>query len=164
MLTAALYAIFAAVFVLSLLAAERFLYYRRRAYETVVGTTELQTHTAAQATERANAKRAFHAWHLIRYRRHALRFVWLLRALVGICPLLGLLGTVAGMMTVFDTLAAARSGGQVIAFALAATHTTQAILPTLTGMLAAVPGAVCLWLIKRRVASGEHRLRAKLAA
>lgn len=59
-----------------------------------------------------------------------------LAALVAICPLLGLLGTVTGMMTVFDVMAAA---GTAEPRAMAS-GISQATLPTMAGMVVALPG------------------------
>ena len=150
MSTAALYAIFVAFFLISLVSAERFLYYRNEP------TPPVRT----EPRHDKRLRRALQAWHLIRYRRHARRLVWLIRALVGVCPLLGLLGTVAGMVTVFDALAVADGGAARLASA--SVLLADAILPTLAGMTATVPGLVCLWLIQRRIAIGEHRLCARL--
>ncbi|MEM7252504.1 MAG: MotA/TolQ/ExbB proton channel family protein [Pseudomonadota bacterium] len=57
------------------------------------------------------------------------------RALVKIAPLLGLLGTVTGMIAVFDTLAVTGTGD---ARSLAQ-GISRATLPTLTGMFVALP-------------------------
>ncbi len=59
-----------------------------------------------------------------------------LAALVAICPLLGLLGTVTGMMTVFDVMAVE---GTAEPRAMAS-GISQATLPTMAGMVIALPG------------------------
>ena len=65
--------------------------------------------------------------------RHNLR---LIRACVTLCPLLGLLGTVTGMMVVFHALAV--SGGADARSLL--DGVARATIPTMAGMLAAVSG------------------------
>lgn len=59
-----------------------------------------------------------------------------IRSLVAVCPLLGLLGTVTGMIEVFDVMAIAGSGN---ARAMAA-GVSKATIPTMAGMVAALSG------------------------
>jgi biopolymer transport protein ExbB len=60
----------------------------------------------------------------------------LIRTLVALCPLLGLLGTVTGMIEVFDVMAVAGSGN---ARAMAS-GVSRATIPTMAGMVAALSG------------------------
>jgi len=60
----------------------------------------------------------------------------LIRTLVAVCPLLGLLGTVTGMIEVFDVMAVAGSGN---ARAMAS-GVSRATIPTMAGMVAALSG------------------------
>jgi len=60
----------------------------------------------------------------------------LIKALIAICPLLGLMGTVTGMVNVFDVMAYAGSGN---ARAMAA-GVSMATVPTMAGMVAALSG------------------------
>lgn len=62
----------------------------------------------------------------------------LLGALVAICPLIGLLGTVTGMIEVFDVVAVAGNGNPR---AMAA-GVSRATLPTMAGLATALPGVV----------------------
>ena len=64
------------------------------------------------------------------------RMLPLLKALVALCPLLGLLGTVTGMIQVFDVVAALGTGN---ARAMAA-GISRATIPTMAGLLVALPG------------------------
>ena len=59
-----------------------------------------------------------------------------IRVLVALCPLLGLLGTVTGMIEVFDVMAVAGSGN---AKAMAG-GVSKATIPTMAGMVAALSG------------------------
>ena len=61
-----------------------------------------------------------------------------IRVLVALCPLLGLLGTVTGMIEVFDVMAVAGSGN---AKAMAG-GVSKATIPTMAGMVAALSGLV----------------------
>jgi biopolymer transport protein ExbB len=59
-----------------------------------------------------------------------------IKTLVSICPMVGLLGTVTGMILVFDTLAVQGSGNA----RLMAAGISQATIPTMSGMVAALSG------------------------
>ncbi|NQZ96490.1 MAG: MotA/TolQ/ExbB proton channel family protein [Myxococcales bacterium] len=62
----------------------------------------------------------------------------MIKTLVALCPLLGLLGTVTGMIEVFDVMAIAGSGN---ARAMAS-GVSKATIPTMSGMVAALSGLV----------------------
>ena len=62
--------------------------------------------------------------------------VSLIKALIAICPLLGLMGTVTGMITVFDVMT---FSGSANARAMAA-GVSMATVPTMAGMVAALSG------------------------
>jgi biopolymer transport protein ExbB len=64
------------------------------------------------------------------------RSLALIRSLIAICPLLGLLGTVTGMITVFDVLAVLGSGN---ARAMAS-GISMATIPTMAGLVVALSG------------------------
>lgn len=64
------------------------------------------------------------------------RNIGLIRAIIAVCPLLGLLGTVTGMISVFDVVS---FGGGGNARALAA-GVSMATVPTMAGMVAALSG------------------------
>jgi len=83
------------------------------------------------------------------WRAHRIRELWisessvdlnrsisLINTLVALCPLLGLLGTVTGMIEVFDVMATA---GNSNARAMAA-GVSKATIPTMAGMVAALSG------------------------
>ncbi|MDW8478919.1 MAG: MotA/TolQ/ExbB proton channel family protein [Xanthomonadales bacterium] len=59
-----------------------------------------------------------------------------IRTCVAVCPLLGLLGTVTGMILVFDVMAIVGTGN---ARAMA-DGVSQATIPTMSGMVAALSG------------------------
>jgi len=64
------------------------------------------------------------------------RGLGLIRTIVALCPMFGLLGTVTGMIEVFDVMAVAGSGN---ARGMAA-GVSKATLPTMAGMVAALSG------------------------
>ncbi len=76
-----------------------------------------------------------------------------LAALVALCPLLGLLGTVTGMIEVFDVMAMAGTGNA----RSMASGVSKATIPTMAGMVGALSGVFALtWL--QRTAKKEVEL------
>jgi biopolymer transport protein ExbB len=67
-----------------------------------------------------------------------------IETLVKLCPMLGLLGTVTGMIEVFDVMA----GGGGNARGMAA-GVSKATLPTMAGMVASISGMLVIVQIKR---------------
>ncbi|QEM81394.1 MotA/TolQ/ExbB proton channel family protein [Halomonas binhaiensis] len=82
-----------------------------------------------------------------------------LKLLVIVCPLLGLLGTVTGMITVFDSLSLA-SSNQARAMA---DGVARATLPTLTGMAVSVVGLLLITRLEHIIRREDQRLHDRLA-
>jgi len=99
------------------------------------------------------ARGVLERWHArtdqVSWRAHQIRQLWvsetstnlnrsitMINTLVALCPLLGLLGTVTGMIEVFDVMATA---GNSNARAMA-TGVSKATIPTMAGMVAAISG------------------------
>ncbi len=75
----------------------------------------------------------------------------LIQALVALCPLLGLMGTVTGMIEVFDVMAISGSGNA----RSMASGVSKATIPTMAGMVGALSGVFAsAWLNK--VAKSER--------
>lgn len=82
-----------------------------------------------------------------------------LKLLVALCPLLGLLGTVTGMIAVFDGLAMSEtSQARAMADGVA-----RATLPTLTGMAVAVVGLLFTSRLEYIIRREDQRLHDRLA-
>jgi len=72
----------------------------------------------------------------------------MIQTLVALCPLLGLMGTVTGMIKVFEVMAVSGSGN---VRAMAA-GVSQATVPTMAGMVGALSGVLLVTLLSRRAA------------
>lgn len=82
------------------------------------------------------------------------RGLLMIKTLVAICPLLGLLGTVTGMIEVFDVMAIS-GGGNVRAMAAGVTRAT---IPTMAGMVAALSGFIVSVQIERFARDESERV------
>ena len=78
----------------------------------------------------------------------------IIKMLVALCPLLGLLGTVTGMIHVFDVMAVTGSGN---ARAMAS-GVSQATIPTMAGMVIAIAGLYFSKMIEQHVSDETHHL------
>ncbi|HIE53575.1 MAG TPA: MotA/TolQ/ExbB proton channel family protein [Chromatiaceae bacterium] len=91
-----------------------------------------------------NERRDHHSWYARRIRDELISRIWvqlhkgliLLRTLVALCPLMGLLGTVFGMVQVFDIMAITGTGNA----RLMASGISMATIPTMAGMVVALSG------------------------
>ena len=83
----------------------------------------------------------------------------MIQAMVALCPLLGLLGTVTGMIEVFDVMAVTGSSN-ARAMASGVTHAT---IPTMAGMVAALSGLYFSFRLQEYVQSETGRVNAQMA-
>ena len=108
-------------------------------------------------------KRAFRAWdarsdhqswyaHAVRdkliseVKEKATSNIGLIKVMVAVSPLLGLLGTVTGMVEVFDVMAVTGSSNA----RLMAGGITKATIPTMAGLVASLSGIVAMNIIDRQ--------------
>lgn len=110
-----------------------------------------------------NARPDHSSWnaHQVRARlisvvsRHMERNLALIQTCVALCPLLGLFGTVWGMIAVFEVMAISGSGNP----RSMASGVSMATIPTMAGMVAALSGIAMSTYLQRR-ASRERELLA----
>jgi len=134
------------------------LWYFRFVLPTEVHRVQAIWHTRADRT----------SWHARQIRRllisqlqlrlsHSLS---LIRTLVALCPLLGILGTVTGMIEVFDVMA---SVGSSSPRAMAA-GVYRATIPTMAGMVAALSGLIFSFPMDRFASKEGERLADRLTS
>ncbi len=128
-----LLAIAAVTFLMWTLILERLWYFRRIAPRQAQRVRELWA-----------AEPDHSSWHADQIRRLLVSEVrsefgasiLMIKTLVALCPLLGLLGTVTGMIEVFDAMAISGSGNT----RAMASGVSKATIPTMAGMVAALSG------------------------
>lgn len=88
------------------------------------------------------------------------RYIHVLKALIAICPMLGLLGTVLGMIEVFDVVSMLGTGN---AKAMA-DGVSKATIPTMSGMFVALSGIFFLYWYQSKMLKKEFIIREKFEA
>jgi biopolymer transport protein ExbB len=110
---------------------------------------------ARRLRETWNERKEHHSWAAHQIRRAMISRMnasmnanqLLLQVLVPMAPLLGLLGTVSGMLNVFDSMAAS---GSADARSMA-TGVSEAMICTLTGLAVSISGLYPVFYFRRRV-------------
>jgi biopolymer transport protein ExbB len=87
------------------------------------------------------------------------RGLQIIRSLVALCPMLGLIGTVTGMIEVFDVMAIAGTGN----VRGMAGGVSRATLPTMAGMVAALSGLIFSVQLERRAKRESQNMFDRLA-
>jgi len=136
-------AIAVTIFLMWVLIIERLVFFRTRMREL---SREIH-----DKWESRSERRSWHA-HQIRellisqFSLSINRGIAMIQTFVALCPLLGLLGTVTGMITVFQVLAVSGSGN----VRAMAGGVSQATVPTMAGMVGALSGVLLVTLLTRR--------------
>jgi biopolymer transport protein ExbB len=131
------------IFVMWVLIIERLMFFRTTMKSLV---SEMQ-----QTWESRTERRSWHAHQIregmiSRFEQVTTGTIPMIQTLVALCPLLGLLGTVTGMIRVFQVMALSGSGN---VRAMAA-GVSQATIPTMAGMVGALSGVLLVTLLSRR--------------
>jgi biopolymer transport protein ExbB len=118
----------------------------------------LQQNWLARQDRRSSAARHIRSACLSRAQVSLNRYLPMVRVLIALCPLLGLLGTVTGMIQVFDVMAISGQGNPR---AMAA-GVSRATVPTMAGMVIAISGLFCLARLDQQSRRAFQRLTDKL--
>ncbi len=141
-------AIAVTIFAMWLLIIERVLFFR--------GTLRQMSRQVLENWEARSERKSWNA-HQIREKMisevelAANRWLPVIKTLVALCPLLGLLGTVTGMIEVFEVMAFAGSGN----VRSMAAGVSKATVPTMAGMVGALSGVLLVTILTRRA---EHEI------
>lgn len=138
-----LLAIALAAFAMFSFVMERFAYYSMAHKSVVGGLREAWRNRAEHKSWRAHAIRDE---YISEVKAKTEANVGIIKTLVAIAPLLGLLGTVYGMITVFDVMALSGSSSA----RLMAEGVFRATIPTMAGMVVALFGIFLSNYIERR--------------
>ena len=112
---------------------ERFMYYRKEFPGELKKEAEEWMSREDRSSWYAHKIREARVSALSQKLTHNISFI---KMLVAMCPLMGLLGTVTGMIAVFDVMAATGTGNA----RLMASGISMATIPTMAGMVAALSG------------------------
>jgi biopolymer transport protein ExbB len=131
------------IFLMWVLIVERLLFFRT--------TMKLMSREIHDDWESRTERRSWHAHQIrelmiSRFSLSVNRGITMIQTFVALCPLLGLLGTVTGMIKVFQVLAVSGSGN----VRAMAGGVSQATVPTMAGMVGALSGVLLVTLLSRR--------------
>jgi biopolymer transport protein ExbB len=144
------------IFVMWVLIIERIVHFRTTHRRWIVRTEAAWQERAERASWHAHQiRRAL----LSRCRQSANASIPLIKTLVALCPLLGLMGTVTGMIEVFDVLAISGTSNA----RMMAAGVSKATIPTMAGMVGALSGVFAATLLSRFVRREVDRLEERLA-
>jgi biopolymer transport protein ExbB len=133
------------IFAMWVLIVERILYFR-----STMNTLSNEIHETWEARSERRSWNAHQIRELMisRFSVATNAGIPMIQTLVALCPLLGLMGTVTGMIKVFEVMAVSGSGN---VRAMAA-GVSQATVPTMAGMVGALSGVLLVTLLSRRAA------------
>jgi biopolymer transport protein ExbB len=141
-----LFSIMLVTFVMWALILERYIYLRTGYREAL-----------RRVLDEWHARKDKSSWYAHQIRRELIsrmtidldRGIPMIKTLVALCPLLGLLGTVTGMIEVFQVMSISGSGNP----RAMASGVSKATIPTMAGMVAAISGVIFSVQLERRAKS-----------
>ena len=150
-----LWFIFLTLILLWTLIAERFFYFKKDFPEDLRKTLrqweKRSDHSSWIASQVRQAK-------ISRLSQKLFQNISLIKVLVMLCPLMGLMGTVTGMIRVFDVMAETGTGNA----RLMAGGISMATIPTMSGMVAALSGLYFGNLLENRAKKEVQNIQQSL--
>ncbi len=138
-------AIAVTIFLMWVLIVERIMFFRTSMKEM---SRKIHDDWESRGERKSWAAHQIRELMISRFENATSKGINLIQTLVALCPLLGLLGTVTGMISVFQVMAVSGSGN---VRAMAA-GVSQATVPTMAGMVGALSGVLLVTLLSRRAA------------
>ncbi len=133
------------IFLMWVLIAERLMYFRSSMRSM---SREIHDNWESRSERRSWNAHQIREMMISRFEMATTKGINVIQTLVALCPLLGLMGTVTGMIKVFGVMAVSGSGN---VRAMAA-GVSQATVPTMAGMVGALSGVLLVTLLTRRAA------------
>ena len=132
------------IFLMWVLIIERLIYFRTG---LKVMATEIKDSWEARPERKSWNAHQIRDAMISRFSMAANFGVPVIQTLVALCPLLGLMGTVTGMIEVFDVMAISGSGNA----RSMASGVSKATIPTMAGMVGALSGVFLIAIITRSI-------------
>ena len=144
------------IFIMWMLILERIAYFQSE-IKTLKAT--IQSTWNARMDKKSWASEALREKLISEFNMSANQYLPIIKTLVALCPLLGLMGTVTGMIEVFDVMAVSGSGNA----RSMASGVAKATIPTMAGMVGALSGVFLATLLTQKVTTEDDSLEEELS-
>jgi|TARA_B110000263_G_scaffold164384_1_gene143172 biopolymer transport protein ExbB len=144
------------IFLMWMLILERITYFQS---ELKTLKASIKSTWNARIDKKSWASEALREKLISEFNMSANQYLPIIKTLVALCPLLGLMGTVTGMIEVFDVMAVSGSGNA----RSMASGVSKATIPTMAGMVGALSGVFLATLLTQKVTNEVDILEEELS-